>query len=76
VAAISFDHPTRGRIRVIGELMRYSARRARRRGRSPLLGEHTDEILEELGFGSGEARRWIEDGVVAAWAPPVSTISP
>jgi crotonobetainyl-CoA:carnitine CoA-transferase CaiB-like acyl-CoA transferase len=70
-AAIEFDHPLRGRIRVIGEVTHLTNHPARRRDRSPLLGEHTFEILEELGFSITDARRWASDGVVGQ-CPPIA----
>jgi crotonobetainyl-CoA:carnitine CoA-transferase CaiB-like acyl-CoA transferase len=68
-AAIEFDHPLRGRIRVIGEVTHLTNHPARRRDRSPLLGEHTLEILEELGFSITDATRWVSDGVVGDCPP-------
>ena len=32
--------------------------------RSPLLGEHTDEVLGWLGYGAGEIGKLHEDGAV------------
>jgi crotonobetainyl-CoA:carnitine CoA-transferase CaiB-like acyl-CoA transferase len=31
---------------------------------TPLLGEHSREILDALGFSSADAQRWLDDGVV------------
>ena len=35
-------------------------------GPSPLAGEHTDALLEELGYDAAEIARLREDGVVAS----------
>ena len=34
------------------------------RHRAPTLGEHTDQILQQLGYSSDEVTRWREEGVV------------
>lgn len=34
------------------------------RHRAPTLGEHTDEILTELGFAAGEIRAFRDDGII------------
>ena len=48
------EHPLHGRARVIGQLFSLDTHPGVRRGRSPLLGEHTDELLAELGFDDAE----------------------
>src|SRR6186713_2268001 len=47
---VEVDHPTRGTSLTVGNPIKMSASPADVQ-RSPLLGEHTDEILAELGFG-------------------------
>ena len=44
------DHPVAGRLRQPRHPARFDGTPARLGGPSPLLGEHTDEILEELGM--------------------------
>ena len=58
------DHPTTGPIRYPGyhvTLHREEPMPPRRR--APLLGEHTDEVLAELGLGAGEIAALRADGV-------------
>jgi crotonobetainyl-CoA:carnitine CoA-transferase CaiB-like acyl-CoA transferase len=44
------DHPEHGRIKVVGNPIMFSETPARRSSISPKLGEHTGEILRELGL--------------------------
>ena len=47
-------HPRLGEIPVVGTPVKFSRMRAGVRRSAPLLGEHTDEILKELGFGKDQ----------------------
>lgn len=58
------DHPTIGTVRVTGSPVRFSRTPVRVERAGPLLGEHTREILQELGRPDAEALE--RDGVVAA----------
>jgi formyl-CoA transferase len=47
---VEVDHPKRGKYLTVGNPIKLSDSPTDVR-RSPLLGEHTDEILAEVGFG-------------------------
>jgi formyl-CoA transferase len=48
------DHPTLGRVRATGSPVRFSRTPIRLERAGPLLGEHTRELLDELGIADRE----------------------
>lgn len=62
-----FTHPKAGRVRTIGNPIAFEESNPPPL-RSPLLGEHTVEVLAELGFGEPEILRMMQECVVAG--PP------
>jgi formyl-CoA transferase len=50
---VEVDHPTRGKYLTVGNPIKMSDS-ATVVTRSPLLGEHTDEVLTQFGFSAGE----------------------
>jgi formyl-CoA transferase len=50
---VEVDHPTRGKYLTVGNPIKLSDSITEVK-RSPLLGEHTDEVLKELGYSAGE----------------------
>jgi formyl-CoA transferase len=59
------DHPEGGRIRVVGPAVKLSETPARVRRPSPRLGEHTAEVLRELGYPAEEIEALAASGAVA-----------
>jgi crotonobetainyl-CoA:carnitine CoA-transferase CaiB-like acyl-CoA transferase len=60
------EHSERGHMEQTGNYVGYSLTPAVQEGRAaPLLGEHTDEIMAELGYGSAEVVALRAQGVIA-----------
>jgi crotonobetainyl-CoA:carnitine CoA-transferase CaiB-like acyl-CoA transferase len=63
---VEYDHPSLGQLAQPGQLVNLSETPGRIQRPSPLIGQHTDEILGELGFGAGEIGRLHDAGIVRA----------
>jgi crotonobetainyl-CoA:carnitine CoA-transferase CaiB-like acyl-CoA transferase len=66
---IEIDHPTLGRIRTLGSPIKMSATPPDVRRRAPRLGEHTDEILRDLGLTPEEIAGLRRDGAIGGRLP-------
>lgn len=60
---VEFEHPVAGKFRTVGPPIEFSRTESEIR-RPPMLGEHKDEILAELGFSSAEIARFTDAKVV------------
>jgi crotonobetainyl-CoA:carnitine CoA-transferase CaiB-like acyl-CoA transferase len=61
---IEQDHSVVGKVRTVGPLTRMSETPPQARLSSPALGQHTDEVLAELGYSPEEIVRLRRDGAV------------
>jgi crotonobetainyl-CoA:carnitine CoA-transferase CaiB-like acyl-CoA transferase len=61
---IEVEHPTLGKIKQVGVAPKLCATPGRVRSLSPLPGEHTDEILRELGYKQEEISSLRREGAV------------
>ena len=57
------EHRDAGRLRMVGPLAHFSETPLEPTP-PPALGQHTREVLQELGYSNGEIARWREEGVV------------
>jgi crotonobetainyl-CoA:carnitine CoA-transferase CaiB-like acyl-CoA transferase len=67
------NHPVVGTYRSIQSPVRYSATPTSMRRHAPLVAEHTDEILVELGYAPDEIRTLLETGAIRCRRGPAST---
>jgi formyl-CoA transferase len=62
--AVEVDHPTMGQVRLSANPVNLRGTAIRYEYAPPLLGEHTQEILERLGYDAGKIKAFAEAGVV------------
>jgi formyl-CoA transferase len=60
---VEFEHPVAGKFRTVGVPMEFSRTQAEIR-RPPMLGEHKDEILAELGYSEAEIAHFKDAKIV------------
>jgi len=68
-ALVESEHPTAGRIRLVGPPARLSETPGALRRPAPRIGEHTREILSGIGVDAAEIARHEAAGVIACAAP-------
>ena len=67
---VETDHPVLGHLRTLGSPLKLSRTPPVVWRRAPLLGEHTDEVLAELGLGSEELASLRRAGAVEGFTRP------
>ncbi len=61
---VDLPHPLAGSVRLVGSPMKFSATPVQYRRAPPLLGEHTDQVLRELGFAAEDIAELRRNAVV------------
>lgn len=66
---IEYDHPHAGKLRQARPAARFEGTPTEIRRGGPLLGEHSYELLGELGYSEAEIERMVESGAILAHRP-------
>jgi crotonobetainyl-CoA:carnitine CoA-transferase CaiB-like acyl-CoA transferase len=61
---VPFEHPVQGKIKIPGYPIKFSACAAGTKSAAPLLGEHTDSVLQAAGYSRVEIDDFRKRGVV------------
>ena len=61
---VDVDDPVKGKITRVGSPLRNSCISAETGGRSPVLGEHTEQVLLSLGYDQREIPEMRKDGII------------
>jgi formyl-CoA transferase len=70
-----FEHPIMGPVVMANSPLRMSGGETGTRRSSPALGQHTREVLGELGLAPSDVEALIATRVVRAWEPPAEEAS-
>ena len=62
---VEVEHQAAGKVKTMGPLAQFSDTPFPNASASPALGQHTEEILLELGYSPEEVSRWRQDGTVS-----------
>ena len=63
---VDVEHPRAGRVKTLGTPVKFSETPTAIRRPAPLLGEHTREVLRDLGYSAAEIERLKRDGAVVS----------
>lgn len=66
---VETDHPHAGRLRQARNAARFEVTTAEHRFGAPHLGEHTHEILQELGYDEAARQAFIDAGIISTPEP-------
>lgn len=61
---VSMEHPTAGTLQLVGSPLKFSRTKVSYRRYPPLAGEHTLEVLQELGFSEDQYEQLKNEGIV------------
>ena len=67
---VEVDHPRAGRVKALGHPIKFSDTKAETGRAAPLLGQHTREVLGQLGYTAGQIEGLVLEGAIAGPGDP------
>ncbi|MCK4263159.1 MAG: CoA transferase [Dehalococcoidia bacterium] len=64
-----WDYPGKGKVKTVRTPIMVSGELPETSRQTPQLGEHTAQVLEELGYSAGEIQQLIEKGIAVQYQP-------
>jgi crotonobetainyl-CoA:carnitine CoA-transferase CaiB-like acyl-CoA transferase len=61
---IDFDHPHLGNVKLPGFPIHFSANSAGTHSPAPGLGEHTDQVLDDMGYSQDQISRLKQENII------------
>jgi crotonobetainyl-CoA:carnitine CoA-transferase CaiB-like acyl-CoA transferase len=61
---LTFEHPEAGTVRVVNHPVKYDGSTPPLRRIPPTVGQHTDDVLREVGYSDADIARMREDGAI------------
>ena len=61
---VDCEHPAAGKVRITGSHLKFSKHKFSVYRPAPLLSEHTDEVLESIGYDKSDCIKFREEGIV------------
>jgi crotonobetainyl-CoA:carnitine CoA-transferase CaiB-like acyl-CoA transferase len=72
---VAYDHPVVGKLEQIGLLYSLSATPGKIMGAPLMVGDQTEAILGELGYGQDKVEELLKQGVIGVWPPRPASAS-
>jgi crotonobetainyl-CoA:carnitine CoA-transferase CaiB-like acyl-CoA transferase len=61
---LEVDHPRAGRVKTLGTPIKFSETPGRVERAAPLLGQHSREVLTQLGYSTAEIQALAREGAI------------
>jgi len=62
--AIEVEHPKKGKVRMVGNPAKMNGTPINYHSAPPLLGEHSESILQSVGYNADQIKTLTESGVI------------